>query len=748
MLQRINAVEEIGRFSKLTHNAEAFTRLSLIFARNGYGKSTLCAILRSASDGNATHISARRKLGAVGDSRVQSTWASGATVSFASGKWNSCPGKIYVFDQEYVAKNLHVGDSVTRDNKRSLLPVVLGDEGVRLADEVNRLDSEQRAVDEKRKQAIRTITTRCRGMLENEVDAFCKADVPSDLEEKAKIAAQRVSLIKQAEVVRQKKNPPAVPIGALPSAEELLGKTIDGLGQDAVQRVQRHLAEHDLGERAHAWLQYGTAHAPTDQCPYCAQDTRGLALISAYQTFFSDELKSLKTEVDELSADLDKLTPEKLTELITANDAEFSYWRGLCDLPAVPALSDAEREAVDAGLALLRVHVNAKRGDPLAPNQLTTDAQAIRQALALLTVYNESVSACAATIDQARAEVAGGDLAQAEKIHAKWTAMAERASDPVKSAVTDYLAADARLSQIKTDKTAAQSALTSYTRTTMAARQGAVNELLEDFGASFRIVDTKTNFVGREPNTEFAIEIGAHKVKAGDKSDSEPSFKTILSAGDKTTLALAFFLAQVRADAALQGAIIVFDDPFNSQDMDRQFQTTSHIRAISGDACQTIVLSHDPRFLHTIEKNADSALTRTFQLHCSDAGEGSIKSWSSADELKSEYIRQSEVIREYASQGSLMKGQTLNSIHQSIRPFLEDYLRVRFPGRFPDHAHIFEMANAIQTAGSSDPMAPHVADLLALNEYTRPNMHGGGATPVPTELRTHCRKVVRIVGSY
>lgn len=748
MLQRINVVEEIGRFSKLTHNAEAFVRLSLIFARNGYGKSTLCAILRSASDGNAGHISARRKLGAVGDSRVQSTWASGATVSFASGKWNSCPGKIHVFDQEYVAKNLHVGDSVTRDNKRSLLPVVLGDEGVRLADEVNRLDAEQRTVDERRKQANRTITTRCKGMLDSEVDAFCKAEVPADLEEKTKIAAQRVTLIKQAEIVRQKKNPPSLPLGSLAKAEELLGRTIDGLNQDAVQRVHKHLAEHDLGERAHAWLQYGTTHAPAVQCPYCAQDTHGLPLISAYQAFFSDELKSLKTEVDELSADLDKLTTEKLSELVGANDAEFNYWRGLCDLPAVPALSDTEQAVVDAGLASLRTHVANKRGDPLAPSQLTTDAEAIRQALALLIAYNEGVAACAATIDQARAETADGDLAQAEKIHAKWIALAERASDPVKSAVTDYLAADARLSQIKTDKTAAQSALTTYTNTTMTARQGAVNEFLEDFGASFRIVDTKTNFVGREPNTEFAIEIGTHKVKAGDKSDSEPSFKTVLSAGDKTTLALAFFLAQVRADPGLQSAVIVFDDPFSSQDLDRQFQTTSHIRAISGDACQTIVLSHDPRFLHAIEKNADGALTRTFQLQCSDAGEGSVKPWSSEDELKSEYIRQSEVIREYASQGSLLKGQTLNSIHQSIRPFLEDYLRVRFPGRFPDQAHIFEMANAIQAAGASDPMAPHVADLLALNEYTRPNMHGGGATPVPTELRTHCRKVVKIVGSY
>ena len=106
------------------------------------------------------------------------------------------------------------------------------------------------------------------------------------------------------------------------------------------------------------------------------------------------------------------------------------------------------------------------------------------------------------------------------------------------------------------------------------------------------------------------------------------------------------------------------------------------------------------------------------------------------------------MIREYATHQKVLKGQTLNSVQQAIRPFIEDYLRLRFPGRFPDHAHIFEMANAIRDAGPGDPLATSVDDLFELNEYTRPNMHGGGAPPVQGELRAHCRKIVAIVGCY
>ncbi|MCQ1854804.1 AAA family ATPase [Neorhizobium galegae] len=181
MLQRLKAIEEIGRFARLTHNAEPLTRLSLIFGRNGYGKSTLCSILRSAADGKAEHITARRRLGAINDSRVESLWASGATIAYSVGKWNGSPGKIYIFDQEYISQNLHIGDSVTRDNKRSLLPVVLGDSGVSLANKVISLDKEQRDIDDTCKEQARIILARCKGITSDDVAAFCKtAESPSE----------------------------------------------------------------------------------------------------------------------------------------------------------------------------------------------------------------------------------------------------------------------------------------------------------------------------------------------------------------------------------------------------------------------------------------------------------------------------------------------------------------------------------------------------------------------------------------
>src|SRR6185369_12029169 len=198
MLLKIDSIEEIGRFRKLTHKAEQFSKLSLIFARNGYGKSTLCAVLRSASEGEPKHISARKNLSATGECRVQTSWEGGQTVSFGNGSWNSCPGKVHVFDQDYVLRNLHVGESVTRDNKRSLLPVVLGEEGVRLSDAILRLDQEQREIEFAAKAHARIITAACPVIKMDQLAAFCSVEIPVDLAERTAGAEKRVQLAKQA----------------------------------------------------------------------------------------------------------------------------------------------------------------------------------------------------------------------------------------------------------------------------------------------------------------------------------------------------------------------------------------------------------------------------------------------------------------------------------------------------------------------------------------------------------------------
>ena len=68
----------------------------------------------------------------------------------------------------------------------------------------------------------------------------------------------------------------------------------------------------------------------------------------------------------------------------------------------------------------------------------------------------------------------------------------------------------------------------------------------------FSSIACASSNTGRVANSTFCVLINEVQVEMGtsDTPLSEPSFKNTLSAGDRTTLALAFFLAEIEADPA------------------------------------------------------------------------------------------------------------------------------------------------------------------------------------------------------
>jgi wobble nucleotide-excising tRNase len=99
-----------------------------------------------------------------------------------------------------------------------------------------------------------------------------------------------------------------------------------------------------------------------------------------------------------------------------------------------------------------------------------------------------------------------------------------------------------------------------------------INQLLDDFHAGFRITGTKHDYLGGVAGSSYQILINNKPVDLGDSETpiDKPSFRNTLSAGDKSTLALAFFLAQLAQDPDKAKKIVIFDDPFNSQDSFRK----------------------------------------------------------------------------------------------------------------------------------------------------------------------------------
>jgi wobble nucleotide-excising tRNase len=72
MLNRIISIKNVGRFKNCYAVGDVtFRHFTLIFAENGCGKTTLCAVLRSLFTNSPAHIIGRTSLGNIERPEIQ-----------------------------------------------------------------------------------------------------------------------------------------------------------------------------------------------------------------------------------------------------------------------------------------------------------------------------------------------------------------------------------------------------------------------------------------------------------------------------------------------------------------------------------------------------------------------------------------------------------------------------------------------------------------------------------------------------
>jgi wobble nucleotide-excising tRNase len=120
----------------------------------------------------------------------------------------------------------------------------------------------------------------------------------------------------------------------------------------------------------------------------------------------------------------------------------------------------------------------------------------------------------------------------------------------LKDACDEYVKLNAEKEALDKSKAEARAKLDAYSSTVVEGYRKSINAYLTTFTAGFQLDRMRVEYSGRVPNSTFCVVINDTQVDMGndDTPLDEPSFRNTLSAGDKSTLALAFFLAQLKAD--------------------------------------------------------------------------------------------------------------------------------------------------------------------------------------------------------
>ena len=689
-LDRIQLLRNVGQFDSANEGAQfPLTRLVLLYAENGRGKTTLSAILRSAGTGNALLVTERHRLGAQHPPHLVLSPRAGPPLVFQNGAWSSTLPCVAVFDDHFVAQNVCAGIEIGTSHRQNLHELILGAQGVALnaalQGHVARIEEHNRAL----RALAEAIPAEARGAMA--VDAFCALPARADIDAAIQEAERNLAAARSADAVRQ-----AATFGAfsLPSFEiqtinSLLARTLPDLESVAAASVQAHLVK--LGRAGATWVGDGmqsiaAASAGLDQeiCPFCAQDLVNSPLLRHYRAYFGAAYDGLKRDVAQQVQALNDThgTPAALNFERSVREAEQrrTFWGAFVQVPEISvdatALTRAWGDARDAVAEALA----AKQAAPLEGSMLSEAAMAAiaayEAAKADITACSEALLACNAQIALVKERAASANVGALTADLTRLRNTRARYSVAVAPHCSAYAAEKAAKTQTEGLRDRARVALDHYRQNIFPAYQGVINDYLGRFNAGFRL--DQVDSVNTRGGSACSYSVLINDTAVPQTADAGPSFRNTLSAGDRNALALALFFASLEQDQQLAQKIVVIDDPMTSLDEHRSLTTVQEVRRLLPRVAQAIVLSHSKPFLCNLWEGASTADRSAIRLVRAAAG-STFAAWDVRQDCITEHDRRHELVTGYLQAAD---PAVERQVAAALRPILEAFARVAYPTTF------------------------------------------------------------------
>lgn len=761
MLNKVIFVKNVGRFYDASCSGDTtFSKTTLIFGPNGFGKSTLCAILRSLQTNDPGHITGRKTAGASGSPRIKILASDGRQIDFANNAWTSQLPGLSIFDGNFVSENVHSGDVIDAEHRRNLYRVIVGEEGQNLALEEEKLVHQAREKAAKIKTIKRAIQTHVpSGMA---LEKFLELEKIDGID--AHISEQQITLEGIRQTAKIKSTPgfqemkcPEIPGGLM----EILTKTLEGIAEDAEQKIVDHLSLHNMHpSKGRNWLLEGLEHSD-ESCPFCGQSTEGVALIEAYRSVFSQQYNSFRKGIISISDEINNSYSEaiiaRLETYFEKHKGLVDFWSRYCSLDTEkiinpPVVSDVIRDFRKAVQRLL----SAKKNNLLEAVNIDDDFQyslaAYESELGKVEAFNKEIHKANLVLNAKKEELGNADVSFAEKKFKKLQAVKTRYSQSVDDLCQSCFRLQEEESAIKHEKNSIRDKLNLYTASVVKPYEDRINELLDDFNAGFSISETKHNYIGGVAASSYQLVINETAIDVGGSQtpNDTPSFKNTLSAGDRSTLALAFFLESLERDADLENKIAVFDDPFNSQDSFRRRQTIHEIVRLSGKCAQVVVLSHDPTFLKQLWEKCLPADRKAIALHDAVQLGTKIVEFNLEAACQGRTATDIDDLQAYYANGV---GQYIDVIRK-MRGVLETYMKATYRDSFQAQRWLGDIVGKLRELGNDHLAFPLYNSLDAINDYTSQYHHGEDVSDTvpdyidPRELRGYVKKTLKIVNAF
>jgi len=750
VLRRIQKIEGVGSFTSARAGDVELGKINVVYGENRNGKSTLCDIFISLAD-NAPEVIASRRTIAKGAKQdiepfVQFQFEGDGGVQFRNGQWNTRlnNSQLYVFDHGFVHRNVMTGLEVVRDNSENVSDFILGETGVKIA---NELEQKKVAAKNARKK-VKALEDQFYAIGIQSIKNFIALDKPSETVDELNEAIELItseienykSRLSRLSQLLNRKEPSQLAVEltlgeSLERVNRCLGLSVESAHEDATSLVEAQLSQVNNKTGFKGWASSGLTHLDSN-CPFCGQALTDEArqLIESYQKAFNDRFTQMveqaKTGATDLlgkgipSIDTDALSKEHEInqELIRAfNEIESDVTTDLVQLAedynllndSLSRLNKLVATVYEIAIDRLKLKIDTPY-QPQAPVPIDEVSEYEQHVISALGSYEKTLATINAKIkayksalnaDSLKERIAelGKDKNELEEKQLRL--MHESLCNEYKEKLYEVASTQESFEKSKKELEASQEEfLTEYFTET--------NRLFEDLGTSGFEINRKPNNQGSRPVYDL-------EVKFNDKTISRKNFNRIFSESDRRALALCIFIAKINKlpESEKQSAVLVLDDPCTSFDSERMTLITKSFSQLSKHVKQIIITTHYKELAAKLVSRFDACVSLKI-----------VKNESSSDFNRATEAELTESAHDeaYRSIMEVIEGSTQEKRVHHLRPFLEHEVRQRFKAQLLAHSASSKtsFSRCIEILSDNDYLSDDIrGELDDFREELNPPMH-------------------------
>jgi len=772
MIKKFIKISGTGKFLNYNHSSIAaphrttdFERINLIYGENGSGKTTLAIILKSLKDNNALLAKKRAFDRAFPQTiEVLTDVTPNPKFTFSTNVWDNQYPNLEIFDIHFINENIYTGLEIQNTHKKNLFEIIFGQPGIVLKNDIQILkDRIQNG-----KAQIKDTAEKIELAIDRAFTAVDFSNLPADADIDTKITAKETEIVtaKSFQEIRNKALLTEIPLFNLPFeisvATSALSQSIDSISETYLQMFKEHKEHLSMDGKAEEWIKQGYEAIASDTCPFCLQPIdETIEIIKAYKQYFNEEYNSLLLTLSQLNSAISTFNFEaqllQIENKISTNQNLIEFWKiHLANTPSLTSIIARQTE-IQNQFDAVKTTFAEKSSNPIQSKEtasVTMFQTTIETLNTVLNRFNTDILVYNTRIATLKTS-SQPNSAQLELELKRLKAIKKRTDVAITTLCTNFSTYTQAVERFIIQKDTKQQMLDTYSTTIFTNYTAKINLYLQSFAPYLEIRNLDSGYVGssKEPMIKYALHINGNEIKFED-TPTHPSFKYSLSEGDKSALALAFFLTKLELDGNIQDKIIVFDDPVSSFDLNRKSTTINKLIAFGQQAKQLFVLTHNIVFACEFWKSANQISLTSQCSKIEFLGNTScIVEFNIDTETLSSILKDSLAITNYLTNGCL-SDQERRGVARCLRPALESYFHLKFFDLVLPNDWLGDFISRARAAISPTDrffrLQSSLQELTDINDYSKKYHHrfnsNSDSEPVnDAELRNYCDRTLKLI---